>query len=255
MRHFQPFLAVVDALKESTSLDVIEDGDKPCVKRKLPLPEDMKGKSQHEVQKVIENAAMARSVYVKGFGEEQPSTQFDLEAFFTPYGPTNSVRLRRTMDKSFKGSVFVEFDSVDTTQKFLALDPKPQYNGQDLLIMSKKQYCDGKVADINAGRVRPKSHGDRDWRERRDRDNKTGSRDDRRGGRRGGRGFGSRHGRGQNNHRQEDRSRVKKQNKESSPNARYDHQLSHSNLAPLLLPVDLAYYGLQASDPFKFKWC
>ena len=202
MRHFQPFSAIIDALKSSTVLDVVENDS--CVQRKIPMAEDLKDKPIHEVQKVYEDKAMAQSVYVKGFGDEQPSTQFDIEAFFAPHGPTNSVRLRRHPDKMFKGSVFVEFDSEATQKAFLALDPKPKWKGKDLQIKSKRQYCDAKVDDINAGKIRsnqergshdqhkskrPRDHDDRDWRERRDEDRKRGFRDDRKD--RGHKGFGT----------------------------------------------------------------
>ena len=210
MRHFQPYSAVVDAMKESTILDLV-DGE--SVKRKVPLPVQTKGKNRYELQKIYEDKAMARSVYLKGFGKEGPTTQFDLEAFFTPYGPVNSVRLRRTKGKLFKGSVFVEFDSEETAKAFLALDPKPKWNGEDLLIKSKKQYCDEKVDDINAGTIKSNNsrteafmrasneEDDRDWRDRRADDQKKGFRDNKHDkgnkyGSRGGRGGRGRKGRG-----------------------------------------------------------
>lgn len=205
MRHFQPLTAIVDALRESKVLNLVDNDS--CVQRKVPLPKSVQNKPMHEIEKVYEDEAMARSVYAKGFGEEKPSTQFDIEAFFADYGPTNSVRLRRADDKMFKGSVFVEFDSEKTQKAFLALDPKPKWKGADLEIKSKKQYCDEKVEDIREGRIQPnskswpprgkkhKSRGDgqggekddRDWPARRDDDSKGGF-----GGRNGGRhrGFG-----------------------------------------------------------------
>ncbi|KAL8700264.1 MAG: hypothetical protein Q9201_005535 [Fulgogasparrea decipioides] len=194
MRHFQPFSAVVEALKESATLNVVNEDH---IQRKTPLPEGLKDRPITEIKEVFENEAMKRSVYVKGFGEEVPSTQFDIEAFFAKYGPTNSVRLRRRNDRLFKGSVFVEFDNEETQERFLSLDPKPKWNGQDLIIKSKKQYCDDKVEDIKAGRIKPRfqdrTHGqgrdDRDWKTRRDEDQRNGHR---RGG--GGKGFGSHKG-------------------------------------------------------------
>ena len=217
MRHFQPLSAVVDALKESTVLNVVEDDT--AIQRKTPLPEGLVGKPMVEIQKVHEDKSMARSIYAKGFGEEQPSTQFDVEAFFARFGSTNSVRLRRSYLGTFKGSVFVEFDSEETQNAFLALNPKPQWKGNDLQIKSKKQYCDGKVDDIAAGLVRPNENdgphhkggpdwagrgrdrrgerggrrdrddkGDRDWRVRREEDSKNGFKD-RHGGKH--KGFGS----------------------------------------------------------------
>ena len=213
MRHFQPLSAVLDALKESTVLNVVEDDT--AIQRKTPLPEGLVGKPMVEIQKVHEDKTMARSIYAKGFGDEKPSTQFDIEAFFAQYGSTNSVRLRRAYDGTFKGSVFVEFDSEETQKGFLALDPKPKWQGNELQIKSKKQYCDGKVDDISAGRVRPNNDDhphqkgdrdrrgekggqrnrdgrdgkdDRDWRTRREEDRKSGFKD-RNGGRH--KGFGS----------------------------------------------------------------
>jgi lupus La protein len=198
MRRFQPFSAIPAALKESKFLELTDDDTK--VKRKEPLsdkldPEEMDPNSI----KVFEDRAMPRSIYAKGFGEEDKNTQLDIEHFFTPYGPWNAVRLRRANDKLFKGSVFVEFDSEETQKKFLELDPKPKYKGKDLQIMSKKAYCDRKVDDIKSGKVKPNGQGpyrgrggyqnkrkrddedDRDWRERREDDRKNGFRDSRRG--------------------------------------------------------------------------
>lgn len=241
MRRFQPFSAIVEALKESTVLTLVENDT--CVQRKIPLAKGLENKSMQEVEKVYEDEAMARSIYAKGFGEEKPSTQFDIEAFFSDYGLTNSVRLRRTNQKVFKGSVFVEFDSEITQKTFLALDPKPNWKGHSLEIKSKKQYCDDKVNDIRAGRVqastewvsrgdRQGSRGvrrggdgnDRNWRARRDDDrnfsfgDKTGGKhrgfgssgQNGRGGSRGGRGQGrgGRDGRENNQRRNRDEQLV-----------------------------------------------
>lgn len=208
MQHFQPREAVVEALKESQILDLVEDNT--AIQRKEPLPEGLTGKSMDEVQKVHEDRSMAKSVYAKGFGAEESTTQFDIEAWFANYGLTNSVRLRRDPHKGFKGSVFVEFDTEETQQKFLSLDPPPKWKGKDLEIKSKKQYCDDKVEDINSGRIRrnspnPRSDdrekkrprrgsptydnkkhqyadGDdkRDWRQRRNEEASNGHRDNKR---------------------------------------------------------------------------
>ncbi|KAA8651853.1 hypothetical protein EYZ11_006209 [Aspergillus tanneri] len=192
MRRFQPFSAIVEALKSSETLDLTDNDT--AVRRKTPLPESVSDSHDPSVAKVFEDKAMTRSIYAKGFGEEEPSTQLDIEAFFAPYGPTNAIRLRRTHDKTFKGSVFVEFASEDKQKEFLSLDPKPQWKGQDLLIKSKKEYCEEKVRDIEAGRIKPSNFrgrgrggfrgrgrgrgrgGDdkRDWRERRTEDQKRG---------------------------------------------------------------------------------
>ncbi|KAL3481881.1 RNA-binding La domain protein [Aspergillus californicus] len=202
MRRFQPFSAIVEALKTSETLNLTDNNT--SVQRKVPLPGSVKENHDPDVVKVFEDKAMSRSIYAKGFGEEHPTTQLDIEAFFAPYGPVNAIRLRRTADKHFKGSVFVEFDSEDKQKAFLELDPKPQWKDQDLSIKSKKEYCEEKVRDIEAGRVRPSGNrgrggnrggrggrgrgnrggrggqrrdNNRDWRERRDEDSSRGFRD------------------------------------------------------------------------------
>lgn len=207
MRRFQPFSAIVEALKSSETLELTDNDTK--VRRKVPLPESVNENPDADIVKVFEDKAMDRSIYAKGFGEEEPSTQFDIEAFFAPYGPTNAIRLRRHFDKTFKGSVFVEFDSEETQKKFLALDPKPKWKGRDLLIKSKRQYCDEKVKDIEAGRIKPNRRGgsrnqgrdNRDWKERRAEDQKRGFRGGRGG--RGGRGRGNGRENGRDNRSQE----------------------------------------------------
>ncbi|KAG4303999.1 hypothetical protein PORY_002652 [Pneumocystis oryctolagi] len=134
MRRFRPIEAIVKALRTSKDLlEISEDGK--YVRRKIPLikpGEDEK------------TAYIKRSVYVKGFGEETKTSQIDIENFFKKYGKINVVRLRREDDGSFKGSVFCEFAELKFKEDFLKADPKPQYNGRNLLIMSKQEYIDMK---------------------------------------------------------------------------------------------------------------
>lgn len=212
MRHFQPYSAVRDAVKQSSVLD-LNDNDE--VTRKIPLSETFTDDPNYN-RKLVHTASMSRSIYVKGFGEENKNTHLDIEAFFAPYGPISSVRLRRKDDGLFKGSVFVEFESEENQQRFLALDPKPQWvDGEDLQIMSKQEYVDMKHQGILDGTVKPKSprhessfsgrdskSKDRrssrewvdkdDWKNRRNRDQDR----DRRSGRGRGRGRGGRGDRG-----------------------------------------------------------
>lgn len=215
MRHFQPFEAIVEAMRESKFLELTNDDT--CVQRREPLPESLNDGPDRSAVRVFEDRAMPRSIYAKGFGEEVPSTQFDIEAFFSEYGPTNAVRLRRTDEKIFKGSAFVEFETEELAKAFLEMDPKPKYKGKDLQIMSKKEYCDKKVEDIKSGKIKPNNRYDRskrddrggrdgkrkregedtrDWRTRRDEDRQRGFRDGRDDKRRNDRGRDFKGGRG-----------------------------------------------------------
>ncbi|GJE89046.1 La protein-like protein [Phanerochaete sordida] len=134
MREFTPLGNdwLANALKSSASLEVDETNSK--VRRRTEVTEP---KGQFE-----------RSVYAKGFGEEVPGLQQKLEAFFNQYGRTNAVRMRREENtKNFKGSVFVEFDDMSSVEKFLSADPKPTWDGKELLIMSKEAYCEMKIKE------------------------------------------------------------------------------------------------------------
>ncbi|KAF8522761.1 hypothetical protein BU17DRAFT_64220 [Hysterangium stoloniferum] len=135
MRQFQdkglPWIA--DVLRQgSDMLEVDESGT--SVRRRKEVREPV---GQFE-----------RSVYAKGFGEETPKLQGELENFFGKWGKVSAVRMRR-MDqtKKFKGSAFCEYADMDSVTRFLEADPKPQWDGEDLLTMSKEAYCEMKVKE------------------------------------------------------------------------------------------------------------
>lgn len=137
MQRFRPVEKVAEALKGSKELlEVSEDGE--SVRRRKPLVEPKPEQKANQFQ---------RSVYAKGFGDETDGTQEELEKFFEQFGPVKQVRLRRTDDKKFKGSVFVEFAELADAEKFVALDPKPKYKDTELLTMSKQAYVEMKAAE------------------------------------------------------------------------------------------------------------
>ncbi|PQE29178.1 La domain-containing protein [Rutstroemia sp. NJR-2017a BBW] len=229
MQRFQPYELVVSALRESKFLVVEGEKGEETVKR-LVAYDPNAPKSKFE----------ARTVYIKGFGDEEPSSQFDIEAFMTPYGPLNAVRLRRTDEKLFKGSVYVEFADEKTAEAFLALDPKPLWRGKHKLdIKSKTQYMNEKAQEIRDGKKEPAQYkggrggqrggrgrggqrgnfkgrnGDRDpddWKKRREEDKASGFKD-RRGGR------NDKHHRGGNRGRR-DRRDGNDRNREREDNAK-----------------------------------
>jgi len=216
MRQFQPYTAVVAALRESQKLVIEgEEGEETVRRTKAYV-------SSSDAQK---KRALC-SVYAKGFGEETKTTQLDIEAFFRQYGTVNHCKLRRDNDNKFKGSVFVEFDSEAEADAFLALDPTPEFHGTQLKVMKKIAYIqeknelikegkldpsngrqvfyEGKIKDGRGGRGRGgRGRGDRDRGDRERRDD--GQRNGFKGGR-GGRGRG-RGGRGRGGHRDRDGGR------------------------------------------------
>ncbi|KLO15596.1 hypothetical protein SCHPADRAFT_902232 [Schizopora paradoxa] len=133
MREYKTFGTpwIVEALKTSDQLEVDESNTK--LRRRSEVQEP---KGQFE-----------RSIYAKGFGEETPDLQKKLEDFFNKYGYCNAVRMRRDEEKKFKGSVFAEFSDTSSVHAFLNADPKPSWNGEDLLIMTKEAYCEMKIKE------------------------------------------------------------------------------------------------------------
>ncbi|KZM21679.1 nucleic acid binding [Ascochyta rabiei] len=193
MRRFQPYSAIVAALRESKDLLVVDDGDfsgpgNEAVKRKEPLSVPTKDDDEKNppstsdlffrLQRASSND-LGRSAYVKGFGDPEAG-QIALEQFFRPFGAV-MVRKRREADGTFKGSVFVEFDTEDSQKQFLALDPAPKFNDNALTIMGKKEYSEMKCKEKG---IKPEWERSDERREHRDgRDNRSGGR-----GARGGRG-------------------------------------------------------------------
>ncbi|KAG9244200.1 hypothetical protein BJ878DRAFT_507296 [Calycina marina] len=200
MACFQPRSAVISALKESKFLDLEgEDGSEKITRKKPYNPVTAEDHAR----------IIAKSIYVKGFGDEYDVTQVDIENFFRVYQGWQSVKLRRTDEKLFKGSVFVEFADPEDQQAFLALEPKPLWKGKHVLkIQTKEEYTKQKALDIAEGRVKPKAsfvahqrggrggrgrggrgrggenhrgdrqgRGDKYGRDRRDRDGRNGDRD------------------------------------------------------------------------------
>jgi lupus La protein len=161
MRRFKPYSAVVKALRDSKDLIVVDDGEysepgSEAVKRKealvMPAKEGDDGKNPPTTQELFyrlkhgSSNNMETSAYVKGFGSEEDAGQIALEQFFRPYGSV-MVRKRREDDGSWKGSAFVEFDTEESQKQFLALDPKPKFNGNELVTMGKKEYAVMKCAE------------------------------------------------------------------------------------------------------------
>ncbi|KAK4640306.1 hypothetical protein QC761_605860 [Podospora bellae-mahoneyi] len=212
MQRFQPYSAVVAALRDSTLLEVSGEEGEEVIKRKVP----------YVLSTLSPQERQARSVYVKGFGDEHGSSQFEIEQFFSQFGKVQHLKLRRTNENLFKGSVFVEFDSEETADAFVNKEPAATWNGHELLIMKKGEYCEMKAKEIKEGKIqasnsrkstfwegkektstrggRGGARGGRGGRDNRNGDNNEDKKNGFKGGRggRGGRGRGGRGGRGGN---------------------------------------------------------
>ncbi|XP_070186637.1 lupus La protein-like [Littorina saxatilis] len=123
--------AICNALKKSTSglMEVSEDLTKIRRSPEKPLPDNTKERKED---------LNARSVYVKGFPVD--STLDTLMEFFEKFGKVDTIFMRREKaEKTFKGSVFVTFTSVDDEKKFLE-EENVKYQEAELIKMKKDDY-------------------------------------------------------------------------------------------------------------------
>ena len=124
------------SLKKSTSglLEVAEDNTK--VRRSLSRPVP-------ELTDSVKKETNVRTVYIKGF----PTTfkLEDIESFLAAEGfakgVIGNVVLRRQLEsRDFKGSVFVEFINLETSEKFLESKHSLEGSDEALITLSRNDY-------------------------------------------------------------------------------------------------------------------
>lgn len=116
---------IASSLKSSELVEVNEDGS--CVRRRVPVSES--------------KPTLETSLYVKGFGTEQ--TLEELEAYFESRGCEGiaAIRMRRMReDKSFKGSVFLEFPTEQAMQAAM----EKLRSDDSMIVKTKSQYFNEK---------------------------------------------------------------------------------------------------------------
>ena len=130
---------VVDALTSSTELTVSEDGTR--VKRVRALEED---------PTAIARAIDSRSVVAGPFRFDV--TLEELQGYFETLGETKSVRMRRhVQSKDFRGSVFVEFASVEESERVLGKEKgSVVYDGAPIEMERKVEFLEKRAAERQA---------------------------------------------------------------------------------------------------------
>jgi len=140
---------VADAVSKSTSglMEVHEDKTKIRRNPERKIPE-FDSNWKEDVQK--------RTLYMKGFPSD--STLDGLQPFLDKVSPSQNVFMRRFKNQTFKGSVFVTYQSVEDCQKVLDMECK-KYKEDDadpLIIKFQKEYFAEKNAELkekkNAGK-------------------------------------------------------------------------------------------------------
>lgn len=121
---------IVKALRKSDSglVEISEDTKKVRRVPSKPLPENTVEARQN---------AKTKTIYCKGFPKD--ASLDELEEFFADHGKVIYLVMRRDEDRLFKGSVFVEFSSVDEATAFVAQE-SVKYKDEELTKMMKNDY-------------------------------------------------------------------------------------------------------------------
>jgi lupus La protein len=124
---------IQEAVKDSPIVEL--SGDGTDIKRKLPV---------QDVQDLL-----TRSIYVKGFPKDTPLEQ--LEDFFGAHPGLLAIRMRRFREeKSFKGSVFVEFASIEHAMEAIEKLKSTKFAECPLIVMPKADYLESKTQEFNS---------------------------------------------------------------------------------------------------------
>jgi len=125
---------IIKALKNYKSPVIELSEDDKNIRRINPLPE--------------EDNLTKKSIYAKKFPTNYTLEQ--IQQFFQPFGHVASVRLRRALNRQFKGSVFVEFNTIEEAKKVSEL--KLKFNNADLIVMMKQDYLNLKKEELQKRR-------------------------------------------------------------------------------------------------------
>uniref|UniRef100_A0A8C4YB25 Small RNA binding exonuclease protection factor La n=1 Tax=Gopherus evgoodei TaxID=1825980 RepID=A0A8C4YB25_9SAUR len=131
------FNVIVESLRKSKAglMEISEDKTKIRRSPNKPLP---------EVNDQYKNAIKNRSVYIKGFPTD--ATLDDIKEWLEGKGSVENIQMRRTLSKTFKGSIFAVFDSVESAKKFTEI-PNQKYRDTELIVLFKEKEEKQKQAE------------------------------------------------------------------------------------------------------------
>ncbi|XP_032759347.1 lupus La protein isoform X1 [Rattus rattus] len=140
------FNVIVQALSKSKAKLMEVSADKTKIRRSpsRPLP---------EVTDEYKNDVKNRSVYIKGFPTD--ATLDDIKEWLDDKGQILNIQMRRTLHKTFKGSIFAVFDSIQSAKKFVDT-PGQKYKDTNLLILFKEDYFAKKNEERKQSKVEAK---------------------------------------------------------------------------------------------------
>ncbi|KAJ8416838.1 hypothetical protein AAFF_G00327160 [Aldrovandia affinis] len=132
------FNIIIDSLKKSKTglLEISEDKTK--IRRSLdkPLP---------EVNDEYKDALKHKSAYIKGFPTE--TTLDEIQEWLNGKGKIESIQMRRNLQKSFKGSIFLVLDSEESAKQFVARPDLKSFKDNEMIVLLKDAYVTKKIEE------------------------------------------------------------------------------------------------------------
>ncbi|XP_051938903.1 lupus La protein [Hippocampus zosterae] len=122
---------IVSALQKSTSglLEISEDKTKIRRCPEKPLP---------ELNDEYKDAVKHKSVYMKGF---PLGTSLDeIQEWLNGKGNIENIQMRRDMERQFKGSIFICFDTDESSKQFLERTDIKSFKDNEMLVLSREAY-------------------------------------------------------------------------------------------------------------------
>ncbi|XP_056145102.1 lupus La protein [Lampris incognitus] len=144
---------IVGALQKSKSglLEISEDKTKMRRSPNKPLPE-----INDEYKDTLKN----KSVYIKGFPLE--TTLDEIQEWLSGKGTIENIQMRRNLQRQFKGSVFICFDSNETSKQFLERSDIKSFKDNEMLVLSREDYHAKKAEERKQYKAKAKAKHDKE---------------------------------------------------------------------------------------------
>ncbi|XP_074515444.1 lupus La protein [Sebastes fasciatus] len=122
---------IIEALQKSKSglLEMSEDKTKIRRLSNKPLP---------ELNDDYKDALKHKSVYMKGFPLE--TSLDEIQEWLNGKGDIENIQMRKTLQRVFKGSVFICFETEESSKQFLERSDIKSFKDNDMLVLSREDY-------------------------------------------------------------------------------------------------------------------
>ncbi|XP_059199546.1 lupus La protein [Centropristis striata] len=122
---------IVEALQKSKTglLEMSEDKTKIRRSPNKPLP---------EINDDYKDAVKNKSVYMKGFPLE--TSLDEIQEWLNGKGAIENIQMRRNLQRQFKGSVFICFDTEESSKQFVERSDVKSFKDNDMLVLSREDY-------------------------------------------------------------------------------------------------------------------